>query len=55
VVVGLDTARAVAALDRLAPTGAAGMAQAAERAARLRLPGAGASDAILAALDETVG
>jgi UDP-N-acetylglucosamine 2-epimerase len=55
VVVGLDTARAGAALDRLAPTGAAGMAQAAERAARLRLPGAGASDAILAALDETVG
>jgi hypothetical protein len=46
--------RARAALDRLAPTGAAGAAQAAERAATLQLAPAGAGDAILAVLDERV-
>ena len=50
VVVGLDRARAVAALERLAPAGA-GPAEAAARAARLRLAPAGAGDAILRALD----
>jgi UDP-N-acetylglucosamine 2-epimerase len=54
VVVGLDMGRARAALDRLAPTGAAGAAQAAERAATLQLAPAGAGDAILAVLDEGV-
>jgi UDP-N-acetylglucosamine 2-epimerase len=52
VVVGLDSARANAALDRLAPTVAEGAAQAAERGATLRLAPAGAGEAILAVLDE---
>jgi UDP-N-acetylglucosamine 2-epimerase len=52
VVVGLDSARARAELDRLAPAVAAGAAQAAERAATLRLAPSGAGEAILAVLDE---
>jgi hypothetical protein len=52
VVVGLDSARANQALDRLAPTVAEGATQAAERAATLRLAPADAGEAILAVLDE---
>jgi len=52
VVVGLDADQARAALDRLAPSGGAGTAQATERAAALNLVPAGAGAAILDALDE---
>ncbi len=50
VVVGLDRVRALAALDRLAPSGRSA-ADARTRAASLDLAPAGAADAIVAALD----
>ena len=50
VVVGLDRGVATAALDRLVPRGA-GPGQAADRAARHDLRGAGAGEAIVAALE----
>ncbi len=50
VLVGLDAARATAALERLAPVGSSEMA-ARERAAALRLAPAGAAAAIVSALD----
>jgi UDP-GlcNAc3NAcA epimerase len=54
VVVGLDTARAVAELERLAPL-AAGPAMAADRAASLALAPAGAAEAIVSALGAVEG
>jgi UDP-N-acetylglucosamine 2-epimerase len=50
VVVGLDRGRARAALERLAPAGEVGALIAAERAAGLRLPPAGAGERIAAVL-----
>jgi hypothetical protein len=50
VLVGLDGVRALAALDRLAPSGRSA-ADARARAASLDLAPAGAADAIVAVLD----
>jgi UDP-GlcNAc3NAcA epimerase len=51
--VGLDGPRAAAALEQLAPTGAAGRARVGARIAGLALVPAGAADAIVAALAAT--